>query len=151
MDQSPRRLPARARPPDDPAENLRDDAGDPVGGVGRNRDPLPEGGTPADPDVAGVACFLKPDFIKGQEAGERGGAGNSLTWTHVMLIDTSVDIRDGYIGVSNVMVQDTVYIPNKNGTKFFVTFIERMHRGLPAEHKKVYLDRQLPNWPTNNL
>lgn len=106
---------------------------------------------PANPDVASVPCYLKPDFRAGQEAGERGGAGNSLTWTHLMMIETSIDIRDAYIGVSNVLVQDSVYIPDKNGTQFFVTFIERMHRGLATEHKRVYLDRQLPTWPTNEL
>jgi hypothetical protein len=104
---------------------------------------------PAAPSVAGVACFLRPDWHAGQEAGER--SVNQLTWTHVMLVDVSVDIRDAYTGQSAWTWQDTVYIPTQTGTGFNVVFVERVQRGTPHEHKRVYLDRQLPTWPTNEL
>ena len=105
---------------------------------------------PAAPDVAGVSCFLKGDWRGGQEAGDRPNSGGA-TWTHVMLVDVSVDIRDGYTGAMTLLLQDAVYVPDKTGTRFVVVFIERVDRGTPHEHKRVFLDRLVPSWPTNNL
>jgi hypothetical protein len=62
-----------------------------------------------------------------------------------------VDIRDGYTGFLSQLVQDSVYVPDKNGTHFVVIFVERVDRGTPHEHKRVFLDRQVPAWPTDNL
>ncbi|MBM3997052.1 MAG: hypothetical protein FJ303_23305 [Planctomycetes bacterium] len=104
---------------------------------------------PAAPDVAGVACFLKSEWLGSNQAGDRGVP--LYTWTHIMLIDVSVDIRDGYLGANAFAAQDNVYIPDKNGTRFVVTFIERVQRGTLQEHKRVFLDRQTPNWPSNDL
>jgi hypothetical protein len=104
---------------------------------------------PADPSVAAVPCHLQPDWRGGQERGDR--AADALTWTHVMLVDVSVDIRDAYTGHSAHTYQDTVYIPDKDGTAFIVVFIERVQRGGAYDHKRVYLDRSSPNWPTNEL
>jgi hypothetical protein len=105
---------------------------------------------PAAPSVAGVPCFLKADWRAGQEAGDRPGSG-ALNWTHVMLVDVSVDIRDVYAGQVAPAPQDSVYVPDQNGTRFLVMFIERVQRGSSQEHKRVYLERQLPVWPTNEL
>ena len=102
------------------------------------------------PAVAGVPCYLKSDWRGGQEAGDRTNS-DADTWTHVMLIDVGVDIRDGYTGLQNQSQQDSVYIPDQNGTRFHVVFIEFVQRGTPNEHKRVYLDRQAPTWPTNEL
>jgi hypothetical protein len=106
-------------------------------------------GPPAAPAVSGVAAHLTPDWRRGQEAGERGTA--ALTWTHVMLIDATVDIRDMYVSQSAAVAQDTVYVPDQNGTPFNVVFIELVQRGTPNVHKRVYLDRHGPTWPTNEL
>ena len=104
---------------------------------------------PAAPDVAGVNIYLKPDWVRGQEAGDRGA--NTLSWTHIMLAETGVDLRDYYGSAAAGAPQDFVYIPDQNGTRFQVTFIERVAVGTPLEHKRVYLDRVTPNWPTNNI
>jgi hypothetical protein len=106
-------------------------------------------GPPASPAVSGVNGFLSPDWRRGQESGDHAAA--SLTWTHVMLIEASVDIRDLYISQSAAAAQDVVYVPDQNGTPFSVVFIELVGRGTPSEHKRVYLDRQAPPWPTNEL
>ena len=107
---------------------------------------FPPGGSPA---VVGVPGFLKGDWRAGQEAGDRNVT--ELTWTHILLIDAGVDIRDGYTGASSLAQQDTVYIPDHTGTQFKVIFIERVQQGTPHEHKRVYLDRQTPTWPTNAI
>ena len=107
-------------------------------------------GPPMSPSIAGVPCFLKGDWRGGQEAGDRANS-NADTWTHVMLVDASVDIRDGYTGLQNQMMQDNIYIPDKTGTRFIVIFVERVQHGTPLEHKRVFLDRQTPGWPTSEI
>lgn len=106
---------------------------------------------PAAPSVAGVACCLLPDWRAGQEQGDRSGGLSALVWTHVLFVDPTVDIRDAYTGAMARTEQDTVYIPDKNGTAFKVTFIERVRRNEAQDHKRVYLDRQTPAWPTNEV
>jgi hypothetical protein len=107
---------------------------------------LPPGGSPA---VTAVPCALQCDWRGGQEAGDRNNG--ACTWTHIMLVPMSVDIRDGYVGISSQAAQDTVFIPDHTGTRFNVIFIERVQRGTPNEHKRVYLDRQAPVWPSDQL
>jgi len=68
-----------------------------------------------------------------------------------MLVDVSVDIRDSYAGSSSTVAQDSVYVPDKTGTRFEVIFCERALRGTPNEHLVVYLDRAAPGWPTAQL
>jgi hypothetical protein len=104
---------------------------------------------PTSPAVAAVPCFLQADWRGGNEAGDR--AVNTLAWTHFMLVDVSVDIRDAYTGHMTSTLQDTIYVPDQTGTAFNVMFVERLQRGTPQEHKRVFLDRQTPSWPTNEL
>ena len=106
---------------------------------------------PAAPAVAVVACYLRPDWRAGQEQGDRSGMMDQLVWTHLLLVESSVDIRDAYTGAMGRTEQDTVYIPNQNGTAFKVTFIERVGRKEAHDHLRVYLDRQTPAWPTNEV
>jgi hypothetical protein len=106
---------------------------------------------PAAPDVAAVACHLRPDWLGGQESGDRALAVALVTWTHILLVDVAVDIRDAYTGGLAAAEQDSVYIPDKNGTRFKVAFSERVFRGQTQDHKRVYLDRQTPTWPTNEV
>jgi hypothetical protein len=104
---------------------------------------------PADPDVAGVSCHLKADFRERVEAGE--SRAPEFCYTHVLLVDATVDVRDDKDLLMADGDPDTVYVPNRNGTPFEVRFVERQQRGTPADHKKVYLDRKQPAWPTNEL
>jgi hypothetical protein len=112
---------------------------------------------PAAPDVAGVKGFLVPDFASSHLAAV--GSTTWWRWTHILLVGTTVDIRDLYAGgtstngVENGTVswQDAVYVPDRNGTRFQVIFVERIYRGTNQDALRVYLQRQTPAWPTNNL
>src|SRR4051812_14027890 len=105
---------------------------------------------PADPDVPGVGVYIKSDWVGGQEPGDR--RVNSLTWTHIMLVEFVVNIRDCYAGGEAAnSLGDTVFVPDRNGIALNVIFIERIGRGTAQEHKRVYLDRQLVQWPAANL
>jgi hypothetical protein len=107
---------------------------------------------PAAPDAAGVNCYLKPDWRGGQEGGDRAEtAVGDFVWTHILLVDVSIDIRDGYTGAMTPGNPDRVWVPDQNGTVFTVVFVERVHRGLPGDHKRVYLDRGAPSWPSDDL
>src|SRR5215472_10576403 len=81
---------------------------------------------PSTPDVASVSCFLRPDFARG-----RFIQASEVSWTHTVLVDVSVDVRDGYAGQSTETQQDSVYVPDKAGTKFNVIFCELAQRGTP--------------------
>jgi hypothetical protein len=104
---------------------------------------------PAAPDVAGVKCFLK---------GSNRHSINTLYHTHVLYVEVTVDIRDGYgqsapgqnIGSSSAA--DTLYIPDKNSvTTYTVAEVRRIGRGTAVDHKRVYLIRTKVVWPSNDL
>src|SRR5436305_1605857 len=105
---------------------------------------------PNAPDVAGVQCYLVGDFFRRTESGEGDAAGGR--YTHTLLVPLATDIRDDYDAGTFGTGNDSVYVPDKNGTAFYVRFVEVKSRGTPAAHKKVYLDRrQVTGWPTSNL
>jgi hypothetical protein len=100
---------------------------------------------PAAPDVAGVAIYLTPDYAMGREHNE---SDQTHAWTHLMVCGAAIDVRDGFtLGSSS----DFAYVPNKNGTKFSVIKVVRRNRNSSNDLKVVYLQRQTPTWPTNNL
>jgi hypothetical protein len=111
---------------------------------------------PASPDVAGVKCYLKGYYQDRLETGESEDVtAQGFRFTHTFLMDLSVDVRDGYSAGSATLVAGTadfLYVPNQNGTKFIVKFVERQGRGSAWGHLKVYAARyNPPSWPTENL
>ena len=105
---------------------------------------------PAAPDIVGLPIALRPDWQNANEAGFY--QISALTWTHVMFTNPNVDIRDKYTGSMTTTDQDTVWIPDKNGTRFKVVFIQRVSKSTAGDHMQVYLDRNpAPPWPTINL
>src|SRR4051794_29939689 len=104
---------------------------------------------PAAPDAAGVKLFLVGDYENKLERGE--SQPEYLRYTHVAQVELSVDVRDGF-GLWGAPFQpDHLYVPDKNGTEFQVTMVERRNRGQATEHKRVYLHRTAVTWPTNEL
>ncbi len=105
------------------------------------------GATPDPADVPGMPCFVTPCFTRGREVGE--GLDESLRYTHVMLIDKSADIRDGWVDFATApTTNDRVYIPadglgtGSAGQPMKVVFVERVGRGTPSDCKRVYLRRE---------
>ena len=70
-----------------------------------------------------------------QEAGDR--QVNTLAWTHVMLVDAAVDIRDAYTGQETMAEQDSVYIKDQSGRRYLVIFIEEVQTGPIESDEKV--------------
>jgi hypothetical protein len=104
---------------------------------------------PASPDVAGVVCLLKADYGLGLERGE--GDSASKKYSHKMLVDCATDIRDAYDAGTIGANADTVYIPDKNGVAYKVVYVEIAAAGSAASHKRVFLSRKGPTWPSSNL
>jgi len=100
------------------------------------------------PLVTGIPCHLANDL-----AGGRVPGGSGLTWTHYLLIDESVDVRDGCTRTagSNTLTYadgDKVIIPSGgSNTRYVVVWVEYVQRGLANAHKRVYLLRDQPTWP----
>src|SRR5262245_48661802 len=100
---------------------------------------------PASPAVAAVPCYFQGRYARGLEAGE--GDSDALKFTHLMLVDLAADVRDAYgLGMIGATF-DAVYVPDQNGVKYNVVFVERRNRGLPGDHQRVYLARNAPGWP----
>jgi hypothetical protein len=107
---------------------------------------------PAAPDVAAVKIFLTANFAQDHDKAITGTT--YLRWTHTALVPLGTDIRDGYAaGLTsvNAVNQDTIYVPDKNGTHFTVIFVERINRNTPQDCFRVYLQRVAPGWPTQQL
>jgi hypothetical protein len=106
---------------------------------------------PAAPDVAAVPCSLEADYARGLERGEFRSEA-VLNFTHIMLVDAAVDIRDNYSAdLTTTLNSDAVYVSDQTGTRFIVTFVEIKGKGTPHEFKKVYLRRSTVTWPTQEL
>jgi hypothetical protein len=98
----------------------------------------------------GLPIFLRADYAGSIEHGE----GDSPVWryTHVALVPLEQDVRDGYVGGSQTGFWDTLWVPGRaGGTPFQVFFVERRGRGTAQDHKRVYLVRLTPPWPTSYL
>lgn len=103
---------------------------------------------PAAPDVAAVPGYLRPDF----EAGQTTKDNTDFSWTHVLLVAADVDVRDGFSdGIFSGTANDTLWVPDSNGTRFQVRFVCRVGRGTPQDHKRVYLERSQPVWPSDEV
>lgn len=105
---------------------------------------------PNPPDVAGVPCYLTPaGYDRFLETGE--GEAADLRYTHVLLVALETDVRDDVAHMVGTGAYDSVWVPSQAGTQFFVVFVERVGRGTALDHRRVYLSRKLPTWPSNEL
>jgi hypothetical protein len=104
-------------------------------------------GPPSAPAVAGVPCYLAPK-----------GASDRTTpyYTHLLLVDPTIDLRDDLPGGSLVFgpASDRVFVPDQNGTEWRVLLVRRVGLGTSADHKQALLMR-VPGgavpWPTDNV
>lgn len=99
---------------------------------------------PATPDIEAAAIHLRARFHPGSESSE---GDQDFRWTHIGYFDKTVDIRDAWPAAAD----SNIYVPNKDGTKLAIVFVELVNRGTPTEHKRVYLDRQAVTWPSDEL
>jgi hypothetical protein len=114
------------------------------------------GVVPPDPPAAsGVSINLIPSFSANPSPLMVGGTQPALYWTHIADMPLTTDIRDGFNGnVAAVQAPtnfDSVYIPDGNGTRFDVVFVERLGRGTDYDRKRVYLQRQAVTWGSSTV
>jgi hypothetical protein len=99
---------------------------------------------PAAPNVAGVRCHLAARFQQGAESAE---GDQDFRWTHLLLVDAALDVRDTW----PAQPAHRVYVPDKNGTGFDVVFVEMVNRGQPGRYRRVFLKRRAAAFPTTEL
>src|SRR5437588_2270156 len=77
----------------------------------------------AQPASTNVACQLVPDYVSGSMT----RSFSSRPWTHYLLLDSSVDVRDSYPGANASWPfgnADTVRVPSGGTTAYAVVFVE---------------------------
>lgn len=114
-------------------------------------------GSPYSLGAAGPAKV--PGYLQPRVQTGRHGTASWLKWTHILYVDSSVDIRDAYNTqldpARNNALADTVIVydtqsPQTKKTAFYVAFVELALRGTNLSHLRVYLDRFQPQaWPTD--
>lgn len=101
---------------------------------------------PAPPDRAALPIWLHGDY--GRYRMETGESQNStLRYTHLALMPAGTDVRDGFADGLTGGIHDSLYVPDRSGTRFDVVFVEKQADG----SRRVYLNRRLPPWPTNEV
>jgi hypothetical protein len=102
----------------------------------------------ASPTLTNVPCHLAAVFGEGQPR-----SANALWWTHYLLVDAGVDVRDGCArsaGADAVTYADgdQVVVPaGADHTSYVVVWVEVVARGQAGEYKRVYLLRHQAHWP----
>ncbi|MBM4069625.1 MAG: hypothetical protein FJ271_11840 [Planctomycetes bacterium] len=107
------------------------------------------GSAPPAAPAATASGTLVPAFRLGLERGE--GLGGGLMFTHILTVPKATDVRDaGRLDAQSLLgSQDSVYVPDQNGTRFIVIWVERV-----GNYKRIYLQRiagAAVNWPTTYL
>lgn len=98
------------------------------------------GEAPPDPPAAAdVAGLLRPTFRRGLHDGRLDDPNGRFS--HVLLVQPTVDIRDGYDrGDVDAAAADVVI--EADDVSYRVVFVERRNRGSPEDHLRVYLARK---------
>lgn len=99
----------------------------------------------------GTPCRLVPDLPPGR----RRVSSAPLTWTHVLLLQPDVAIRDACTrtaGSPEVSYADgdEVRIPSGSTNKFVTVWVEVVNDGLPTKYKRVYLTRDAVDWSSSS-
>src|SRR5260370_26557383 len=91
--------------------------------------------TDAQPATAAIRCQLIPDYRGGTQMLNSAGR----PWTHSLLLDSSVDVRDSYPGAGGLWQYgnaDTVHIPSGGTTAYAAVFVVVCAQGTANEHKR---------------
>ncbi len=116
--------------------------------------------SPATPYALGNAASVSvPGYLQPRVQTGRHGTAQWLKWTHILYLDSKVDVRDAYNsqldpGRDNTKADTVILNDATNSTKtaFYVVFVEPALFGTPSAHLRVYLDRFQPaSWPTTAL
>lgn len=101
---------------------------------------------PSAPAISGVRIL-----IVANKSCPTHDAEDALGYSHFALVAATLDVRDNKSDAFTLGSPDILYVPDKNGTPFKVNHVELRSRNTPSEHKKLYLDRGTPPWPTNDV
>jgi hypothetical protein len=117
------------------------------------------GSNPGSPYAVGALRSTQQGYLLPRVQDGRFGSAQWLKWTHWLLLNPGVDVRDAYNSQldpsRNNALGDTVIeldAAGVNKTAWYVAFVELVGAGTPAAHLRCYLDRFQPSgWPTTAL
>jgi hypothetical protein len=117
------------------------------------------GSNPSSPYLLGALRSTQQGYLMPKVQDGRYGSAQWLKWTHWLLLNPGVDIRDAYNSQldpsRNNALGDTVIELDAGGvqqTAWYVVFVELIGAGTPMAHLRCYLDRFQPSgWPTSAL
>lgn len=97
----------------------------------------------ATPLATGVACAILPSH--------RPDA-SITTWTHALMVQPGVDIRDGGTRTADSDAidyadGDEVRVPSGGSTRYVVVWVETVARGTPRQFQRAYLLRHEATTP----
>ncbi len=87
----------------------------------------------------------------------RFGSAQWLKWTHWLLLNPGVDVRDAYNSQldpsrNNALGDTVVLASGTSQTAWYVVFVEAINVGTSSAYLRAYLDRFQPSqWPTQAL
>lgn len=103
-------------------------------------------GVPGAVRVPAVDCRLVPQFQRGIPV----GIGQYLLWSHYVIVNSNVDVRDDFDPLAPAFPQthaDVIEIPSGSTNFYLVQFVHRPFRDEGREYTKVYLIRlHVTNW-----
>ena len=100
---------------------------------------------PAAATATNVSGYLDGAYAEGLV---RAQTRPSLRYTHVLLLDPAVDVRDDFAEFDRTGGRDLVVLGT---TLFEVVFVERPFPGSAGDVKRVYLLRRATAWPNSNI
>jgi hypothetical protein len=100
--------------------------------------------------ITSQPCHLDSEFEMATQHSH--GSNPSFRWTHVMCIQENQQVQDTWPdNPANYVTCPAANAADQQPTPFLVVFVETVNRNTPQEYKRVFLQRQTPIWPSNDL
>jgi hypothetical protein len=105
----------------------------------------------------GALRSVQKGYLQPRVQDGRFGSAQWLKWTHWLLLNPGVDIRDAYNSQldpsrNNALADTVVLSGGSSQTAWYVVFVEAVNIGNSSAYLRAYLDRFQPSqWPTQAL
>jgi hypothetical protein len=115
------------------------------------------GSNAAAPYTFGSLRSTQKGYLQPRVQDGRFGSAQWLKWTHWLLLNPGVDIRDAYNSQldparNNALADTVVLVGGPSKTAWYVVFVEAVGVGTPSAYLRAYLNRFQPSqWPTQAL
>ena len=106
-------------------------------------------------DFPGSSIFDFPCHLEGEfemATQHSHGDSSSFRWTHLCYVQMGLDVRDSWPSAPvNQFLSPSVLNQDGIPTIYLVVFVEVVNRNTPNAYQRLFLQRQDPDWPTQNI